>query len=194
MIKDNDLIVVRNRNNGSTGYELPERHIHRVWRVNETKRIPFEELKEFSYTPAGPYMLNNLFVIENQEALDLLNMEVEPEYYYTEEDIRKLLFMGTIDEFEDFINFAPIGALGIAKDIAVKEEIPDVRKRDMLSKKTGLNINNAIMVNHALAEDDKPKAAEEPVKERKAAKPEIDAIEDKPVRKAATPQYKVVSK
>ena len=44
--------------------------------------------------------------------------------------------------------------IDIAKDIAVKEEIPDVRKRDMLSEKTGLNINNAIMVNKVMNAED----------------------------------------
>ena len=192
MIKDTDLISVRNRNLGPTGYSIPERNLHRSWGIGETKKVPFEELRAFSYLPGGPYALKNLFVIENEEALDLLlNEKVEPEYYYNENDIRKILLEGSIDEFADFLDFAPDGAIDIAKDIAVKEQIPDVRKRDMLSKKTGLNINNAIMVNEVMdAEDDTNTEAEAP-KQRRVQKEEP---KDTPKRKAAAPAYKVVSK
>ena len=190
MIKDTDLIQVRNRNMGSTGYSIPERNLHRTWGAGETKKIPFEELKTFSFLPGGIYALKNLFVIENKEALDLLlNEEVEPEYYYNEADIRKLLFEGSIDEFADFLDFAPDGAIDIAKDIAVKEEIPDVRKRDMLSEKTGLNINSAIMVNKVMDEDSEEEGAEAP-KQRRVQKEEPA---EAPKRKAAAPTYKVVS-
>ena len=190
MIKDTDLIDVRNRNGGATGYTIPDQNIKRSWNYGETKKIPFGELKAFSYLPGGLFALNNLLVVENREALDLLNMEVEPEYFYTEDDIKKLLLEGSIDEFADFLDFAPEGAIEIAKNIAVKEQIPDVRKRDMLSKKTGLNINNAIMVNEVIdgdeetVEDDTPKRRV-PVKEEKAATGE---------RRTAAPKYKVVEK
>ena len=51
MIHDNDLIEVRNRNNGTTSYVIPDRNIHRSWAPREVKRIPFEELRAFSYLP-----------------------------------------------------------------------------------------------------------------------------------------------
>ena len=184
------LISVRNRNNGTTGYTIPDRNIVRSWQINETKKIPFEELRSFSYMPGGLFCLNNLLVVEDKAALEALNMNVEPEYFYTEDDIRKLLFTGTIDEFADFIDFAPEGALNMAKDIAVKEEIPDVRKRDMLSKKIGLNINNAIMINKIMDEEE---TEVEAPKERRVKKEEAPAAEEAPKRRT-TPQYKVVKK
>lgn len=186
-IKDTDLISVRNRNNGITGYVL-DNNFNRDFNVGETKKVPFSELRELQYAPGGQYILNNYLVVENKEALDLLNMEVEPEYFYDEEKVRNMLFNGSIDEFADFLDFAPVGAIEIAKDIAVKEEIPDVRKRDMLSKKTGLNINNAIMINKIM--DEEPAEEEAPKQRRVAVK------EEKPEtgRRAAAPNYKVVSK
>ena len=190
------LISVRNRNNGVTGYTIPDRNIVRSWQINETKKIPFEELRSFSYMPGGLFCLNNLLVVEDQAALEALNMNVEPEYFYTEDDIRKLLLSGTVDEFADFIDFAPEGALNMAKDIAVKEEIPDVRKRDMLSKKTGLNINNAIMINKIMEEEDEADA--EAPKERRVPKEKEKVKEPAPAEEApkrrTTPQYKVVKK
>ena len=135
MIKDTDLIIVRNRNNGRTGYTL-DNNFHRDFGFQEEKKVPFEELKRLSYAPGGKYLLDNYLVVENQEALDLLNMKVEPEYFYNEAKIRELLFAyNNIDEFADFLDFAPVGAIEIAKTIAIDEQIPDVRKREMLSKK-----------------------------------------------------------
>jgi len=191
MIKDTDLISVRNRNIGTTGYSIPDQNIRRKWEIGQTKQIPFGELRAFSYMPGGIYALTNLLIVENKEALELLtNEKVEPEYYYTEKEIKKLLFEGTYDEFADFLDFAPEGAIGIAKDIAVKEEIPDNKKREMLSKKTGLNINNAIMVNHVMADDSEKEEAEAP-KQRRV---QVEEKQAEPVRRAAAPKYNVVTK
>ena len=191
MIKDTDLISVRNRNGGSTGYVIPDKNIRRSWNYGETKKIPFEELRAFSYLPGGLFALNNLLVVENKEAIDLLNMEVEPEYFYNEDDIKKILLSGSIDEFADFLDFAPEGAIEIAKNIAIKEQIPDVRKRDMLSKKTGLNINNAIMVNEVMNADEEEKPAEEAPKRRVQAEEKKSETKERRVAPPAD-KYKVV--
>ena len=192
MIQDKDLIEVTNRNNGSTGYNLPDQRITRTWQIGETKKIPFEELRSFSYVPGGMYALKNLFIIKNQEALEQLISNVEPEYFYTEDKIRSLLTTPyNYDEFADFLDFAPDGAIEIAKDIAVKEEIVDMKKRDMLSERTGLNINNAIMVNKVMDEDN---VVEGEKKERRVKKEETAVKADAPTRRVTPPQHKVVSK
>lgn len=198
-----ELISVRNRNNGSTGYTIPDRGIWRNFAPGETKRIPLEELQQLQYQPGGDYTLTNLLIVENQSALDYLNMVVEPEYNYTEVEIRKLLLSGTIDQLKDFLDFAPDGAIELCKDIAVKEEIPDIRKRDIISEATGFNINNAINVNHIMATEEEQN---EPVKKERRVKAEgaTPVAEGKtrrttPIQTSApavpaVPQYKVVSK
>ena len=189
-IKDDDLIVVRNRNRGATGYTL-DNNFHRDFNVGESKKVPFSELKQLQYAPGGSRILNEYLVVENQEALDLLNMKVEPEYFYDDNTIKELLFKGSIDEFADFLDFAPDGAIEIAKNIAVQEEIPDVRKRDMLSQKTGLNINNAIMVNHVMADEDEDDSKEDKKERRVPVKTEETGEK---TRRAAAPKYNVVKK
>ena len=203
MIKDDTLIIVKNRNNGTTGYVLPDSNVRRSFAPQETKKIPLSELRSLQYAPGGSYILDNLLIVENQEALDALNMKVEPEYFYDEKKIKELLLTGSMDEFLDFLDFATSGAIEIAKEIAVKEQIPDVRKREAISKKTGFSINNAIMVNEIMdAEDEKP--TEEKSERRVAVK--NDAVNTNPQRRAAVPKidipketptvpsYKVVSK
>jgi hypothetical protein len=191
-IQDSDLISITNRNNGSTGYNLPDLKITRSWAPGETKKIPFGELKSFSWAPGGQYALRNLFIIENKDALEQLISNVEPEYFYTEDIIRTLLMTPyNYDEFADFLDFAPEGAIEIAKDIAVKEELPDTKKRDMLSVKTGLNINNAINVNKIMDAEDETKPAE---KTRRVKKEETSKKEETPTSRTVPQQYKVISK
>lgn len=189
-IKDDDLISVRNRNNGETWYQL-DSGIVRAFQRDEIKKVPFKELVQLNYSEGGRALLAENLVIENKEALALLNMNVEPEYFYEDSDIRMLLFDGTYDEFADFLDFAPEGAIEIAKDIAVREEIPDIKKREMLSKKTGLNINNAIMVNHIMDDEEKK---EEPKKERRVKSAETETKSERRTVAPATPKYKVVDK
>ena len=184
MLKDNDLVVVRNRNRGGTSYPIDGNWIN--FEYNEVKKVPFAHLKSLTYSNGGRYLLDHCFVIEDKEALAQLNMEVEPEYYYTDEQIRKVLFESSYDEFADFLDFAPEGAIEIAKNIAVTEEIPDNKKREMLGQKTGLNITNAIMVNKVMNEDNE---AEAPTPKQRRVKTEESKTET-PARRVAVPADK----
>lgn len=194
MAEEKKIVVVRNRNVGSTGYTL-EGGFHREFQYNETKKIPLDELQELSYAPGGEAILRECLVIEDQNALDYLNIQVEPEYFYSEKDIKKILTdvsSESLDRLEDTLNFAPEGVIEIIKKLAVEMEIPDVRKRNLITEKTGLNINNAIMVNQIMSED-QPK--EEESKTVRKTKP-LEA-KPNPERKAAAPaagKYKIVTK
>lgn len=184
-IKDNDLITVRNRNRGGTSYPIDGNWIN--FEYNQVRQVPFSHLKTLTYTNGGRYLLDHCLVIENEEALKQLNMQVEPEYFYTDQKIEDILFNGSYDEFADFLDFAPEGALEIAKNIAVTKEIPDMKKREMLSEKTGLNITSAINVNHIMneenndAEEEAPKQRRVPIKEDKPEVKErrVEASADK---------------
>jgi hypothetical protein len=189
-MNDTTLVQVRNRNNGTTGYTL-DGDFHRDFNPEESKKVPFSELRQLSYAPGGQYILDNYLVIEDQEALDLLNMTVEPEYFYTEDKVKELLFTGSIDAFADFLDFAPKGAIEIAKNIAIKEQIPDIRKRNMLSEKTGLNINNAIMVNEIIDAEDE--TTEEAPKQRRV-QVENNVQSETPKRRAEAPASKIIIK
>ena len=182
-------VEVTNRNNGITGYTL-NRGMERIFNINETKKIPLEELQEVEAMPGGEYLLRNYLMIKDKTALDYLNVEPEPEYFYTENEIKELLLNGTLDQLEDCLNFAPQGVLDILKDKAVSLEIPDMRKRDLISKKLGFNIDNAIKIEKAFKEDSASNNKEAAVPERKST-PVV--VEDKPVRKVQS-KYNVVSK
>ena len=196
MIKDDTLINVRNRNNGTTGYTLADGAKEtRLWAENEIKKITFAELKRVSYLPGGTELLRDYLVIEDPAAIEALNVGIDiqeqPEYLYTENEIRDLLFNGSLDELKDFLDFSPDGGIEIAKQIAVNEELPDMRKRKIISEATGFNINTAIEINdmmkdNSIAEDAAPKKQRRVAKETEAA-PEPE----KPTRR--TTSYKIVN-
>ena len=199
-MKDDALVVVKNRNNGTTGYVLPDSNVRRSFAPGESKKIPLAELRSLQYAPGGSYILDNLLIVEDKEALDNLNMKVEPEYFYDEAKIKDLLYNADMDAFLDFLDFATEGAIEIAKDIAVKEQIPDVRKREAISKKTGFSIESAINVNKIMNENEEK--AEAPSKERRVQPQEENKVQRRtavpevniPKSGPATPQYNVVKK
>lgn len=191
-IKDDDLIVVRNRNRGGTSYQIDGNWIN--FEYNQIKSVPFYHLKTLTYTHGGRYLLDHCLVVENEEALKLLNMQVEPEYFYDDDKIRDVLFKSSYDEFADFLDFAPDGALEIAKNIAVTEEIPDMKKREMLSERTGLNITSAINVNHAMNEDNNDAEEEAPKKRRVQVKEDKPEVKERRVEAPADTNKKIVIK
>ena len=189
---ENEMVIVTNRNNGYTGYQIPDTGVSRNFAPGESKRISKEELMQLSYIEGGEYLLKNYLIVNNDKTLEELNISVQPEYYYTEEEIKELLATGSLDQLEDTLNFAPDGVIEIIKDMAVKTELPDTRKRKMISEKTGFNIDNAIRVNEVMAEDQIKDEPSEPI-ERKASP--INVESDTPQRKAAPiKKYKVVTK
>jgi len=179
-------VNVKNRNNGFTGYTLTNGE-RRLFNIGETKKIDIEELKALSQVEGGEYLLRNYLMIEDVAALDFLNINPEPEYFYTEKEITELLENGSLDQLEDCLNFAPQGVIDLVKSIAIKIELPDMRKRKLIFEKTGFSVDNAIKVNQILEVDNSVTEKEETVTKRKAAPIATKAAA--PVRK-----YKVVTK
>lgn len=189
MIDNNKKIRVRSRDNGRVCYSIPEmNNLHREFTRNEVKEIPYEELKQLSYVPGGMVILKEYLVIEDKEVLADIVGQVEPEYHYTEADIRNVLINGTQDQFLDFLDWAPSGAIDTMKEIAVKEEINDIRKRDAILAKTGFNVTKAIEINHMSEEPDE----EETVKARRAAVPATPATDTGTKVRREPPKYNVV--
>ena len=185
------LVSVTNRDSGHVGYSIPERGIHRAFAARETKQLPLEELQQLQWVPGGEYILKHLLIINDRDALSALNMEVEPEYFYTEEDIKKLLSPeGTLDQLRDFLDYSPEGGKELIKKLAVEMELPDTRKRKIISEATGFNIDNAINVNAILNAEDSQSEAVEPAKNQRRAAP---IKEDAAPTRRTTPQYKVVT-
>ena len=149
MVDKNKLIKITNRDNGTVGYTIPDlNNLRRTFQPNETKEITMEELRKLSYLPGGDVILKNLLVVQDKEALQELVPSVEPEYFYTEDDVKELLLNGSLAQLMDCLDFGPTGVVDLVKDLAVKLEINDILKRDYIFKKTGFNVTKAIEINH----------------------------------------------
>ena len=157
MIENSTLIKVKNRDNGTVGYTIPDLgNLHRNFQANETKEVTMDELRKLSYLPGGEVILRDCLIINNDEAVQELLGTVEPEYNYTETQIRELLTTGTLDQFLDALDFAPKGVIDLIKDLAVSTELNDVAKREALLKKTGFNVTKAIENNRYTQEEEVP--------------------------------------
>lgn len=193
MIEKDTLIKVKNRDNGTVGYTIPELgNLHRSFSKGETKEITMDELRKLSYISGGKLLLQDYLIVQDQDALrELLSDDVEPEYYYGEEEIKKLLLTGSNDQLLDCLEFAPEGVIGLVKDLAVSLKINDISKRNIILEKTGFNVTNAITINEETVEGE----GEETKSSRRSAPVTVDNSEEAPKRRVAAPQqYNVVSK
>lgn len=155
MVEKTREIEVTNRDRGSVGYIIPDLgNLNRQFESGETKTITFEELEKLSWVPGGKYILDNCLVIHDEEAISELLNKVEPEYYYSKEDIEKLLTTGSIEEFLDCLDFAPDGVKNLVKDMAMALPLNDVVKRKAILDKLGFDVTKALELK-AIAEPEK---------------------------------------
>lgn len=172
------LIKLTNRSDSYAGYNVPDAPAgyEKDFAPGETKEVEYEEIQKLYWTPGGRKLLENYFVITDEEVLGELGIVPEPEYFYDKEDVKELLLNGSYEQLEDALQFGPVGVLDLIKDMAVDLEIPDVNKRELITKRTGLNITQAIkfkkesVVGEGPVEEKKTRRAE-PIQatQRKAA-------------------------
>ena len=158
MINRDTLINVKNRNNGPVGYTIPEmNNLRRQYMPNEIKQVPFKELFALASVPGGEKILRDYLIIENQEALGMIFSKVEPEYFYTIEDVKKIMSSGTLDEFLDMMDFAPAGVIEMVKDYAVVLPLRDLDKIEAIRNKTGFDVIQAIEIKNTKTEEEEEK-------------------------------------
>ena len=170
MVEDSRKVKIKNRvGNGTVGYTIPDmNNLTRIFEDGEEKIVTFEEIRKLSYLHGGSKILKNYLTIEDKEILNEINFNPEPEYFYTREDIIKLMQTGSLDEFLDCLDFAPDGVKETIKTLAVELPLNDVAKRDAIQEKLGFNVTNAIE-NKKLTEENVPDLSVKPVGQRRAA-------------------------
>lgn len=147
MINKDELITVVNKFNGSVGYDISDWKVHRNFYAGESKNISFEELQKLSFEPGGDVLLKDFLEIRNSQAIkELLHFEPEPEYFYTEADVKRIMLSGSLDEFLDLLDFAPEAIIDIIKELSVNLPLNDVAKRDAIKEKFGFDVSRAIEI------------------------------------------------
>ena len=135
---------VKNRSAGRVVYKIPEDGIKRTFSPGETKRLSYEELLHLSNQPGGRELMAHFLQIKSEGVPRSLNIKTEPEYYMDEQDIINLIKNGTIDQFLDCLDFAPVGVIDLIKKFAVTIPLSDYNKRQALKEKTGFDVDAAI--------------------------------------------------
>lgn len=177
MAKKEYYYNVKNRSAGVVIYRIPEDNVRRHFAVGETKRISYTELLHLSYQPGGRQLMANFLQIQSEGATRSLNIKTEPEYYMNEQQIVALIKNGSLDQFLDCLDYAPIGVIDLIKKYSVEIPLSDYDKRQALKEKTGFDVDAAIQ-----------NSGEEPA----AAAPAETSTA--PTGRRTTTNYKIVNK
>lgn len=179
-MEDSAKVKVKNRSHSPVVYVVPDMgNLRREFSGLEEKIITFEELRKLNGTYGGSVLLRDYLVIRDEQAVKDLNFDVEPEYFYSKEDVERILTKGSMDEFLDCLDFAPQGVIDLIKEYAVTLPLNDVAKREVLLNKFDYDVNKIIEVRRASTEGEEKKT----VQGRRAAVP---SKEDLAGTKAAT--------
>lgn len=147
MIDKTKKVKVINKFNGTVGYDVPELGVHRNFYPKEYKNIDFDELERLSFLPGGEVILKNYLEITDEEVImELFNEKPQPEYHYSEDDVKQLLISGSLDQFLDCLDFAPDVIKDMIKDLAVNLPLNDMEKRQAILDKTGFDVTKAIEI------------------------------------------------
>jgi len=190
MLDKNTLIKITNRYDGMAGYEVADLGINRLFMAGETKEVTMEEIRKLSYSIGGITLLKDFFVLDNPEAVAEILGTVEPEYFYTEEQVKELLLTGSLEALQDCLDFAPAGTIELVKKVAVETKLNDIQKRKAIQAATGFNIDTAVMINE---ETEDEKVEEE--KTRRVTTASATPIAASTGRRTSAPNinYKVIS-
>lgn len=187
MLNTNTMCKVKNRSNAIVAYTVQYNgnKIHQSYNPGEIKNIPYEELRQLSYQHGGPDLIYNYLQIgNNAEVLNSFNLRPEPEYFLNETQIKNLLLTGSLDEFLDCLDFAPMGVIDLIKKYAVDLPLNDYNKRRAIKEVLGFDVDSAIKNNELSKEDTKTNEA-----------PTRRVTEKKEVEETSTvPQRRVIKK
>ena len=111
---------VRNRCTGTVVYSVPDLNIRRDFAPGEIKEIPKNELEALLQKPGGKAILMKYLQVSKEDIENLDVIQPEQEYFYTDEDVKKIMKYGSQDEFLDMLDFAPTGVIDMIKYYAVK--------------------------------------------------------------------------
>lgn len=174
--------IIKNRSASRVCYQIPEDHIRRTFAPNESKKISYDELLKLTYQPGGKELIMNFLQITDIKAVKELNIPAQPEYFLDEKQIIDLLKNGSLDQFLDCLDFAPVGVIELIKKLAIDLPLSDYNKKKALVDKFGYDVDQ-ILKNVASEKEDGGTASTSTQTSASAA----------PTGRRTAPKYNVVS-
>lgn len=148
----NKVLSVTNRSSMKVIYTIPNLNVRRTFAPGQTLSITYGELEQLTFQPGGNHIITDYLYIKDPEAAGTKvtpNPKVDPEYYYTEEDVIELLLNtkndpNNMDKFLDALDFGVDGVKDLIKKYAVELPCNDVAKRDAIKEKLHFDVTSMI--------------------------------------------------
>lgn len=145
----NKVLSVTNRSGMKVIYTIPSINVRRTFAPGQTLSITYGELEQLTFQPGGNCMITEYLYIKDPEVADsdvVPNPNIDPEYYYTDEDVIELILNtkndpDNMDKFLDALDFGVEGVKELIKKYAVELPCNDVRKREALKEKLHFNVD-----------------------------------------------------
>jgi hypothetical protein len=145
-IKANLDVRVWSIGSGQVVYQLTDPPVSRVWRPNELKIIPFHELYQLKNAPGGYNLLFHRLQIRDNKVREALELPLDPEYLYTEEDAKNLVLNGSNEQILDALEFGPSGLASMIKHNAVLY-VNSIEKMNFFNRVFSMNIQEIRDIN-----------------------------------------------
>lgn len=176
---------IRNRSTSIVCYSVPDLNVRREFSAGEVKEIPQNELEALIQQTGGRVILTEYLQVSQEDIAKLDVMTPEQEYFYSDEDVKRIMTAGSLDMFLDMLDFAPEGVLDMIKTYSVELPLTDLRKINALRDKIGFDAAKAI-------ENSQVEATESAVTapKRRVSESEAPATGRRVV---STPEYKIIS-
>lgn len=153
-IKDEELIPVQNLTASVVSYIVPETNNVRHFNGQQLRKdITAGELRALYATKGGRVLIEDYLGIKSKELAAEFNISTdvfEHEYSWTQDDVDKVLQIGSIDALKDALEFGPEGIKQLIIDRAVQLRIPDNNKLAAIYEFTGRDVGNMIKLDTEL--------------------------------------------
>jgi len=142
-INDNVMVPVRNMTNQLVLYVIEEDNVRRRFSGHETKNISAKELRKLMYIDGGDVLLREYLCVQNKDLAKEFGIPDDMiEYYWTKEDIDKLLLEGSIEALQDAIEFGPAGISDLIKSRAIELDLNDLAKRKVINDMLNIDLDS----------------------------------------------------
>lgn len=182
-----EKIKIKNRGAATVVYNIPEMGIRREFTPGEIKEISEKELQSLAYVPGGEALITDFLQVMDANVLNEMNIQVEPEYFLSEDQVKDLLINGSNDQLLDTLDFAPDSVINLIKAYAVSLPLNDSSKRKILKDKIHFDVDGVLRIQEQIANDEEMGEGADSVtttgKTRRTAAPAVAP---------QTPRYKIV--
>ena len=141
-------VKVKSLTNGTLVINVPDLRLHRTWeRKGAVKVIDSDVLQEAIYDPGVEYFFKQgMLQIMDEEVMEEIDPELKEVIILDDAQMRGMLKGKPLGEFKEKLKELPREQVFALVDFAIKNEIIDMAKNDVLKSITGIDITKAVQL------------------------------------------------